>query len=93
MLVPRNRAYSSSVYAVKELVTGKAKAYGTQLDERFYILNNDPSPDIVVEDIKHKSRLLFFEDITTDPGDWKNVGMSEYYGKSSIVIAADESLE
>lgn len=93
VLVPRNRAYSSSVYAVKELVTGKAKAYGTQLDERFYILNNDPSPDLVVEDIKHKSRLLFFEDITTDPGDWKNVGMSEYYGKSSIVIAADESLE
>lgn len=41
----------------------------------------------------NRFRLLFFEDITTDPGDWKNVGMSEYYGKSSIVIAADESLE
>ena len=28
--------------------------------------------------------LLYFEDVSEDPGDWINQKMSEYYGKSSI---------
>jgi len=61
------------------------------MDARFESLNSDSSSDIIVEEIQTKPALLYFDDVTTDPTDWRNQSMSKYYSKNSIVKLPNET--
>lgn len=90
-IIGQNGTFSSSLQAMREIVEGTAIAYGEAMDARFDTIHCNSSPDISVNEIDAKSEILCFDDITTDSSDWKNLSMSEYYGKESIVIIPNEN--
>lgn len=78
------RTYGVSAEAARELLTGEAAVYHREAMERKAVYLD---PDIMhaeVEPYSVKPYLLFFDDITDDPGNWKNVGVGVYYGKESV---------
>lgn len=73
-----------SLEAVKELASGEAARYHEQAMERKEAYLDPELTDVEVEPYEYKPYLLFFDDITDDPGNWKNQGVSGYYGKDSV---------
>lgn len=80
--------------AAYSLVTGEAQAYHTQMLERAEICRSEPGQDVVLSARTAEPWTLAYEDITTDPADWKNVAMAEYYGNASVRLgeAGQETL-
>ena len=52
--------------------------------ERAEICRNAPGEDVVLTERTAEPWVLAYKDITTDPADWKNVGMAAYYGNASV---------
>jgi len=76
----------ASIGAISALASGEAKAYHDCAVERFEILHDEKISDAELEDFPVKPYLLHFDDITNDPGDWKNEDISTFYGKNSVVL-------
>lgn len=70
--------------AAYSLVTGEAQAYHAQMLERAEICCSAPGQDVVLHVRTAEPWVLAYEDITTDPTDWKNEGMAAYYGNASV---------
>lgn len=81
------RTYGVSMEAARELFTGEAAAYHSEAAERKAIYLNQDIIYAEVEPYSIKPELLFFDDITDDPGNWKNIGVSTYYGKESVCLS------
>lgn len=73
-----------SIEAMRELFAGEAAAYYSEAMERKAIYLNPDIQNVEVEPYRVKPYLLFFDDITDDAQNWKNVGVSTYYGKESV---------
>ena len=76
----------SSVAALSSMSSGEAQAYHACAQRRFEILNDDSVKDARLERFPCTPYLLYFDDITEDPADWRNEDMSTYYGKDSVVL-------
>ena len=70
--------------AAYSLVTGEAQAFHAQMLERAEICRSAPGEDVVLTERVAEPWVLAYEDITTDPADWKNAGMAAYYGNASV---------
>lgn len=81
-----NPDYYTTTAAVMELVTGEARAYGKEMEQRLEILQL-PDKDIVLPHIQTQPALLYHSDITDNAKDWSNIAMSRYYNKNSIVLS------
>ena len=77
--------YTSS-NALRELLQGEASAYYTIAMERQELLNDASQQDVVLPRYTVKPWVLYFDDLTTDPADWHNVAMSNYFQKNSVVL-------
>ncbi len=44
--------------------------------------------DLEVAPYSEKPYLLFFDDITDDPENWKNMAVSAFYGKQTVKLNA-----
>ena len=84
LAVKGNPDFYTGTSAVSELLDGSAAQYGRENEERLRILKNPGEQDVVLPRYTVQPNLLYFEDVSEDPGDWINQKMSEYYGKSSI---------
>ena len=80
--------YTSSG-ALQELLQGEASAYYDTAMERLELLQDDSLQDVVLPRFPAKPRLLYFDDVTTDPADWRNVAASNYYHKNSVILAPE----
>ena len=76
----------SSVGAVSTLASGEAGAYRDSALRRFELLKDESLDDVQLEDFPVKPYLLYFDDITRDPADWRNEDISTFYGKNSVVL-------
>ena len=76
----------TSLMAVGLLRSGDAQLYYDSAMERTEILKDETVTDAVLKDYPVKPYLLFFDDVTTDPNDWRNTAAAEYYGKNSVVL-------
>lgn len=79
--------YGTSLEAAKELLNGSAASYSRQIDERYQMYTDPSEKEIIVEPLTVKPELLFFDDITDDPENWKNHGVAEYFGKESVRLS------
>lgn len=70
--------------AAYSLATGEAQAFHAQMLERAAICRSAPGEDVVLTERAAEPWVLAYEDITTDPADWKNAGMATYYGNASV---------
>lgn len=84
LAVKGNPDFYTGTSAVSELLDGSAAQYGRENEERLRILKNPGEQDAVLPRYTVQPNLLYFEDVSEDPGDWINQKMSEYYGKNSI---------
>lgn len=84
LAVKGNPDFYTGTSAVSELLDGSAAQYGRENEERLRILKNPGEQDVVLPRYTAQPNLLYFEDVSEDPGDWINQKMSEYYGKNSI---------
>lgn len=84
LAVKGNPDFYTGTSAVSELLDGSAAQYGRENEARLRILKNPGEQDVVLPRYTVQPNLLYFEDVSEDPGDWINQKMSEYYGKNSI---------
>lgn len=84
LAVKGNPDFYTGTSAVSELLDGSAAQYGRENEVRLRILKNPREQDAVLPRYTVQPNLLYFEDVSEDPGDWINQKMSEYYGKNSI---------
>ena len=76
-----------SISTSRSLISGEAKSYHEQYLSRLTIYTDQASNDIVVPPYTVRPYVLYFDDITIDPADWRNVALADYYGKNSAVLA------
>ena len=84
LAVKGNPDFYTGTSAASELLDGSAAQYGRENEARLRILKNPGEQDVVLPRYTVQPNLLYFEDVSEDPGDWINQKMSEYYGKNSI---------
>ena len=84
LAVKGNPDFYTGTSAVSELLDESAAKYGRENEARLRILKNPREQDVVLPRYTVQPNLLYFEDVSEDPGDWINQKMSEYYGKNSI---------
>lgn len=75
----------SSYAAYVSLATGEARAFYDEYLARLEVLNND-EPVVTLEPYKVKPWLLFFDDITTDPYDWRNQSVAAWFYKERVYL-------
>jgi hypothetical protein len=76
----------TSAGAIGILRNGEAKAFHDCALERLSILRDPDVHDAELEDYPSHPYLLYYDDITADPSDWKNVDMASFYGKDSVIL-------
>ena len=60
------------------------------MSERYPLYYDETQPELVLPDITVRPKFLYWSDITTTMGDWKNVAVCNYYNKTSVVLAETE---
>lgn len=76
----------SSYSAAKSLLSGQASQYKAEEAERLKLLNDPDIKDVVLKPYSVKPPVLFFDDITSDPSDWRNKDMARFWNKDSIAL-------
>lgn len=71
-------------YCLKD---GSAMQYSEEAFMRNDSLCRAEGEDVTLAPYTVKPGLLFFDDITNDPGDWRNDSMRSYYNLNSVVLA------
>lgn len=77
--------YFAAASAMKDLISGDAKAYGDTLKARIEIYNSGEK-NVEVNVLPACPELLYFDDIDGDPRNWKNQGVCRYYGIDSVTV-------
>lgn len=72
--------------AINSLRSGQAAKYGEEGQERLAILLDQQQRDIVLRPFTDPPYLLYYEDITEDKDDWRNIGICDFYGKDSAIL-------
>lgn len=73
-----------SAQAALSLATGEAQAYDAQLEDRLAQYQDESQRDVLLEPLREKPYLLYFEDVTEDPSHWRNRAAASFYGKDSV---------
>lgn len=77
---------SNSIKASRELLNGTAKEFARLNDIRYEMMKNANEGDEIECEPLIWETILFFEDLSEDPDDWKNVAWKQYYGVGMHVV-------
>lgn len=83
----RPRTYGSSLEAAKELLNGSAAQYHREILMRYDLYEDPELEEVVVEPLSVKPEVIFFDDITDDPENTKNLSIARYFNKKSIRLS------
>lgn len=72
--------------AAAELLEGSAAAYGAEMDKRLTLYTDPALPDVAVDPVSVRPRLLYWNDISPTMYDWTNQAVSNYFHKNSVVL-------
>lgn len=87
-VVPELETFTTSE-AVRELLSGEAKAYGDAMKERG-ILYRSGEKNLVVPKLPVNPPLLFASDLKEDPDDWENQGVCRFFELESVRVEKRE---
>ena len=82
----------TSKSAATSLITGEAKQYYQEAQERFAILNDDNVTEAYLEPYSVWPYVLCSDDESDDPTHWRNLSLAEYYGKSAVALTEPSPL-
>ena len=75
----------TTLSAVHSYKVGWVGQYKHVYNQRIETLENHEIQDAVLREYPHnKPFVLYFNDISEDPNDWKNIAMSNFYNKNSV---------
>lgn len=74
------------VAALSSLRSGQAAAYAEEAAARRAILEDPSEPSPAFTPFTDPPYLLYVNDITEDPEDWRNQGMAVFYEKDSVLL-------
>lgn len=77
---------ATSTSAFFDFVLGNANKYKAINDERFELLNDDTTSDVVLPKQEAIVRVFPVEYLTSDPDNNINQAYARYYGKGSVVV-------
>lgn len=69
-----------------DLMTASAYNYNLELTNRYKAIGKSKNDIMYVDKLKNLPTTLFFDDITNDTKDWRNVAYSSYFYKKSISL-------
>lgn len=69
-----------------DLISGSAYGYNIELKNRYRLIQDNKKDTCYVPKLINKPTTIFFEDITTEPDDWKNGSYSSYFKKEVIIL-------
>lgn len=69
--------------AAYALISGQAESYRQENEKRLELLESTEK-NVVLPKFTNAPKLLQFDDISPNPGEWLNTAMAEYYGKESV---------
>lgn len=84
---------STGARAIGDLLNGSMAAYDAQLDARQVPYLDSAVDNVVVPALDENPSLIFFDDITGDPSDWRNTSTAAYYDKDSVMLELPNSEE
>ncbi|WP_276134463.1 DUF6056 family protein [Polluticoccus soli] len=77
--------------AYMDVVSGRAARYNIEAENRFKIIASAQADTCKVPRFKNVSSILYPNeysvDITTNPKDWRNQSLSNYFGKGPVVLS------
>lgn len=77
---------TSSFSAYYSLKNKEASIYKEEYQERLSILYDDSIRNAELKAFSVKPHVLYFDDLTEDSNDWRNIATAQYYGKDSIIV-------
>lgn len=80
------KQYGVSIEACKEIIGGQAVQYHQEAMERKRVYQYSVEAHIEVSPYSVKPYLLFFDDITDDPENWKNTAVSNFYDREIVKL-------
>ena len=78
-------AYYPSYASAKYMKQGFALYYHMQYMERLNIMNG-PGTVVYVKEIAPKLNVLYVDDVTENPDDWRNEQYARWYGKEEVIL-------
>lgn len=84
--IPAQREMYTTESAVRSLKTGEAQQYRYEYRQRLQVLLDDTVTEVSFEPFSCKPALLYFDDITQDPNDWRNRNLAAWFGKDSVEL-------
>lgn len=70
--------------AMAEIYNGEAQQYSKEFNEREELIKNTNEKNLIVSSLSVYPEVIFFDDITSDVMDWKNISAADYHGLESI---------
>ncbi len=84
----------TSYSALQSYKLGQIGMYKHIYNQRLEILENPEITDAVLREYPRKKPfILFFDDITEHPDDWRNQAMARYYHKNTVRLRTEEEAE
>ena len=76
--------------AVYSFITGEAKSYSEEVNQRVQLYENEKIKKLRVKAFENHPYLLYHSDITKDKKNWRNQHVSKYYNKKYVVLMSEE---
>ena len=80
----------TTMKAVSDLTSGRAKAYDVEYRERLEVLKNSEDMDIVFSEYVHKPKTVYVGDYSSDVMQGSNVHLAKWYNKNSVRVEYGE---
>lgn len=76
--------------AYSEVISGEAKRYNSEFNERYETIRNSKEEDRRIDKISNVPQVFFLYDITEDPNHIYNLWYREFFNKGSIALKKSE---
>jgi hypothetical protein len=72
--------------AWSDLLSGRAWQYDQESSQRHALIRASAEPEVLVPVLTARPATLFFNDLTTDPANWRNSGCARFFRKRSVAL-------
>ena len=81
---------TNSTSALLSIVKGEAKQYRLENEERWKLLSDENLTELELNDFTVKPYVLYHDDITDDPDDWRNTTVKGFFHKDYLKLRVED---
>lgn len=76
----------ASVSAAKSMLNGEARGFDREEQQRLAAYLDPNQKQVTVTEHAYRPALLYENDVTRDPNDWRNRAVAGFYGKEQVIL-------